>query len=260
MVESSYDTYSINRESNSIVSGTSTTWSRKLPLLDIRKRMLSKHECLGIVRENSSEYISSLSDEQIKKRLEALSEGSDEEVSKLRERLQQIRQQRFFKVWHDHSTVAGHPHLLVLVAGVYDPAFYYTSTEMEELFGKSLDVESVVERPQLHIIGRSGSSLDEQAKFNNCRKECLLEMPTKLETSSGVELWMLCDFSTEMGQPNSLKQAIKLVVTTAVWAVEFTPLEWTTLPTASDASGALWSSDRSSSCKVLHGEIRHLVR
>ena len=47
-------------------------------------------------------------------------------------------------MWHDHSEIADHGHLLVITA-IYDPAFY-TNSEMEEK-GVFINVESVVEWP-----------------------------------------------------------------------------------------------------------------
>ena len=66
---------------------------------------------------------------------------------------------------HDHSEIANHGHLLVVISAIYDPAFYYTNSEMEEK-GVLINVESVVERPYLYIFARSLSSLDDQAQFH----------------------------------------------------------------------------------------------
>ena len=48
---------------------SSTVASRKIRLLDIRKKLLTKHEELGIVRENTNNYINSLSESNVKERL-----------------------------------------------------------------------------------------------------------------------------------------------------------------------------------------------
>ena len=73
------------------------------------------------------------------------------------------------KVWHDHSEIGGHSHILVLVAAVYDPALYYTPQEMQEK-GADIDVPTVVEDPEVHILGRSSSSLSDQLNYIECRK------------------------------------------------------------------------------------------
>ena len=67
---------------------------------------------------------------------------------------------------------------------IYDPAFYYTQKELES-HGITLDVESVVEEPEIHILGRSKSSLRDQCMFTECRLNCLLKM-SPIPTSEGV--------------------------------------------------------------------------
>ena len=47
-------------------------------------------------------------------------------LEQLQARLKTTRSQRFLKIWHDHSAIAGHGHMLVTVACVYDPVFYFT--------------------------------------------------------------------------------------------------------------------------------------
>ena len=49
---------------------------------------------------------------------------------------------RHIKMWHDHSTIAAHGYLLVLVSVLYDPAFF-TTEEMKSLKGVDIDVPSV---------------------------------------------------------------------------------------------------------------------
>ena len=64
------------------------------------------------------------------------------------DRLKKASCTRYLKVWHDHSEIAEHGHLLVLVAALYDPASYYTDQEMLKR-GKSLNVEALVEHPYI---------------------------------------------------------------------------------------------------------------
>lgn len=39
---------------------------------------------------------------------------------------------RLFTIWHDHSTVAGRSHFLVLVSMIYDPLVFLTPEEYNE--------------------------------------------------------------------------------------------------------------------------------
>lgn len=74
VVESTQSTYTLNRADNTIVETTKTVHARQIRLLEIRKKLLAKHESLGLVRENSDEYIDSLTDAEVKERHGALSE------------------------------------------------------------------------------------------------------------------------------------------------------------------------------------------
>ena len=48
-------------------------------------------------------------------------------LEQLQSRLKTATRQRILKFWHhDHSAIAGHGHMLVTVACVYDPVFYFT--------------------------------------------------------------------------------------------------------------------------------------
>ena len=75
---------------------------------------------------------------------------------------------RYFKLWHDHSSVDGHSYLLVLITPIYDPVFYLTPEEMEQKTGVYMDVQGIVEQPEVHIVGRSSSSIAEQTMSSMC--------------------------------------------------------------------------------------------
>ena len=51
-----------------------------------------------------------------------------------------------------------------------------------------VNVQAIVERPELHIIGRSTSGIEDQRKFIECRRQCMQQMGTKLFTSEGLEI------------------------------------------------------------------------
>ena len=66
---------------------------------------------------------------------------------------------------------------------MYNPAVFYTSKEYKELTGCNVNVQSVVEQPELYIIGRCKSN-DEQLSYIETRIECLEELKTDLQLSS----------------------------------------------------------------------------
>ena len=90
-------------------------------------------------------------------------------------------------MWHDHGKIAGHGHFLVLVSGIYDPAFYVTPEELQNK-GENVDIINIVERPEVHIIARSGSADVEQMAYSECHTECTLELGKSVETCSGTAI------------------------------------------------------------------------
>ena len=142
-------------DNGKVITASTQTHARKIPLLDVRKRLLQKHEELGLVRSNLKH---------------------------------QKETTRHLKIWHDHSSVCGHGLILVLVSAIYDPALYVTDEEVFRRTGMYVNVQAIVERPELHIIGRSTSSIEDQRKFIECRRQCMQQMGTKLFTSEGLEI------------------------------------------------------------------------
>lgn len=76
--------------------------------------------------------------------------------------------------------------MLVLITPIYDPVFYLTPEEMEQKSGVYMDVQGIIEQPEVHIIRKSSSSIAEQTMFNECRQECLKEIGEAVHTSFGI--------------------------------------------------------------------------
>ena len=53
---------------------TAEVSARKIPLIDIWRRLLEKHEQLGLIREHPDEYYATLSEEELQQRLFELHE------------------------------------------------------------------------------------------------------------------------------------------------------------------------------------------
>lgn len=71
---------------------------------------------------------------------------------------------------------------------VYDPALYYTPEAMEKQTGIQVDVPTMVEHPEIHIIARSGSSISDQKLFNECRQESLKDLSEELTTNDKIPI------------------------------------------------------------------------
>lgn len=94
-------------------------------------------------------------------------------LEQLQARLKTATRQRFLKIWHDHSAIAGHGHMLVTVACVYDLVFYFTWQELAQK-GLNIDVERAVEQHEIYILGQSTALFGSQSKFNKARADDLV--------------------------------------------------------------------------------------
>ena len=120
----------------------------------------------------------------------------------LRQQLKDLSHKRHIKIWHNHSSISAHGHLLVLVSIMYDPAFFCTTEEMKNTKHIEIDVPTVVEKPEVYILGRSTSSTLDQLKFITKRRECLQE---KLHTRMGIPVSDVVRFFMGMAQPPNLR-------------------------------------------------------
>ena len=136
------------------------------------------------MRLNSDSYFKNLQPTELYQRLSLLGElNPNENINYMKEKLKKYERSRNFVTWHDASVIANHGHILFNVHVMYDPAVFYTSKEYKELTGCNVNVQSVVEQPELYIIGRCKSN-DEQLSYIETRIECLEELKTDLQLSS----------------------------------------------------------------------------
>ena len=150
---------------------TQTTRSKRKQCMTVQDKVLSltsersyfkSTEHLGIVRDSSDTYFNNLSTEDRDNLMVKLGVHTTSSTEDRKEWLKQICRTRHIKMWHDHSTIAAHGYLQVLVSVIYDPAFFYTTEEMTSLKGVRIDVPAILDEAEVHILGRSSSSLKDQ--------------------------------------------------------------------------------------------------
>ena len=126
---------------------------RKIPLDEIRKYTLERQK--EFVHQNPDSHYQNMTRLDAVQRLTDLNEFDDSEgLTTMKEKLKSLERTRHLMIWHDHSTVANHGHLLFMVSVIYDPAFHLTSAEYKTKTGKDIDIQEEVERPQVYIIAR----------------------------------------------------------------------------------------------------------
>jgi hypothetical protein len=77
----------------------------------------------------------------------------------LRNKLKSLERTRNIKIWHEHSDVLNHTYVSFMVSYIYDKANFLTDEEYKFKYQqkKLVNVQAIVERPQLYILGQSGT-------------------------------------------------------------------------------------------------------
>ena len=113
-----------------------TIYRRKIPLVDLRKKLLEKHSLY--MRLASDEDISKKSLEELKEELrkggQSELELQNETHSNVCTELARKQRTRHLVMWHDHATILGKSNLLITVHTIYDPAVFLTDSEYEEKY------------------------------------------------------------------------------------------------------------------------------
>ena len=106
-----------------------------------------------------------------------------EDTNVLRLKLKALSRTRHLKIWHDLSTVANHSHILFMISCLY--AVFYTNEKYEAKMKRKVDIQTIIESPEVYIVGRSRSSDGEQLAYVDSRLECLEEISLPLQTREG---------------------------------------------------------------------------
>ena len=116
-----------------IVEEIFTVNGRKYPLLQIRENSLKDHALQGLMRENLEDHLNRMTKPELLRSLWKIHEYCDPTMTEenLREALHYHRTRRHLLVWQDHSTLANHGHLLLMIRVMYDPALYHTPRRTE---------------------------------------------------------------------------------------------------------------------------------
>ena len=128
-----YTQYTLDPVNLTAVEKNKGVFARKIPFLCIREKLLRQYKELGLIRIYPDVYFENLQTTEIQARMQEPGEPHtpEEATETLCVKLKSLNRQCFFKVWHDHLTIGGHSHLMILISPIYDPAFYYTPEESE---------------------------------------------------------------------------------------------------------------------------------
>ena len=91
-------------------------------------------------------------------------------------------------MWHDHGTILGLGCIILTVHIAYDPAVFLTQSEYEAKYGKSASIQSLVERPVVHLMAAGSSAIEDQLALLQDRIDCLGELTTNVVSTSNIEI------------------------------------------------------------------------
>ena len=184
IVPKEYEKLVIDKDGN-VKRETFIVEGRKRPLDEIRMKTMKKHK--EFTRHHPDQHYDEMSRLDVSTRLSELGEFDDGEgLTVMRQKLKKTERQRHLLVWHDHSTVANHGHIVFMVSCIYDPAFYLTPEEYDQMTGKWVDIQPEIEKPDIYIVGRCASSDVEQLAYIETRCDCLDNLIHQIDISTGV--------------------------------------------------------------------------
>ena len=78
---------------------------------------------------------------------------------------------RHLKIWHDHSDILNHSYMTIISSTLYDTASFLINDECKRKYPDHLpaDVQAMVEKPFLYILGRSSCNDVDQLFYQGQR-------------------------------------------------------------------------------------------
>ena len=92
------------------------------------------------------------------------------------------------QVWHDNSTIANNGYFMVTINTCYDKNIHYTREEYKEKTGIDINVQADIEKPQIHILTKTSSSIEDHLLHSATRLECMKGLDVELEISNGHKI------------------------------------------------------------------------
>ena len=125
------------------------------------------------MRLNSDTYFDNLNEHQLISMVKSMGVNPSEMGSNdaMRMHLKSAERTRHLKIWHDNSGIVSHGHILFCVGLLYDSKVFLTSEEFYDKYKESVNIQAIVETPEVYLIGRCKSN-DEQLAYIQTREEC----------------------------------------------------------------------------------------
>ena len=161
--------------------------SRKVPLTEIRERWVRIHE--PYMRLQSDNEINLLTTDKCVEWLHSLHEQTSDNEVEMKNKLKTLQRNRHIMIWHDHDTLFGHGYIFITVKVLYDPAVFYTQEEVAARFPNIHNIQAIIEKPEIFMIGVSSCSHEDQAALLNDRISCLKTLDTPVTSAKGIAVF-----------------------------------------------------------------------
>ena len=113
-------------------------------------------------------------------------DGNTDETE-LKKKIKCLQRRQHLAIWHDGSSVSNHSHILFNCTELYDKAIHLTDEEAHQKLGKNVDVQSMVETPEVYIFGWIHGSTPITV-YSQTRMEDMKELKKPLDIDNGVEI------------------------------------------------------------------------
>ena len=90
-------------------------------------------------------------------------------------------------MWHDNSTLSSHSYLFMMVSIMYERAVFLRNEEYEQKYHTSLDIQSIIEKPQIYLL-ESCPSNDQQILYIEERLQDILNLNLTITSSKHVAI------------------------------------------------------------------------
>lgn len=167
-----------------------TVHARKVPLKEIRERLLHKHS--QYMRLTPTRILNSMTTAELTERLKALHYSTCSTMT--REQLCQLlvccERTQSLALWHDHATILKTGYIMLIIHVMYDPLVFYTDVEYHQKNpnNPTVSVQSQVEQPEIYLLSAGTSTVEDQAALIGDRFDCLSDLSAPIETNDGIQI------------------------------------------------------------------------
>ena len=91
-------------------------------------------------------------------------------------------------MWHDGATICNNSHVLFTCCEAYDKAIHLTDKEALQKYGRKVDVQETIEKPEIYMLARCPGTTELTA-YSSTRMYDIMELELPIMFDNGVEVY-----------------------------------------------------------------------